>query len=124
MDLGKLFRGHFLGMGEVEAETDAVDVGSALCHMVAEHEAEGLVKQVRGGVEFGGRLGMVGETTLVLAFFGGLGVGDVLLTGFLVALHVDGEVLKKLSSLLLPGLAKFARTSLLFALTSLLLTQF
>ena len=51
------------------------------------------MEQVRGGVEFGGRLGVVGEAALVLAFFGGLGIGDMFLAGFLVALHVDGEVL-------------------------------
>ena len=77
-------------MGEVEAEALGGDVGALLVHVVAQDNLEGLVEQVRGGVQTGGLLGVVGQTALedALALLGGL---FVLGLGLGEAVGVDGH---------------------------------
>src|SRR5579875_3795861 len=61
---GELFGRDLRGMREVEAKSLGGDVAPPLDHVVAQHEPERLVEQVRRGVQPGRRGGAVGEAPL------------------------------------------------------------
>ena len=67
-NLFKLFRGHAVIVGEVKAETFGGDIGAALFDVFAEDGSECLMKEVGGGMERGGGIGIIGKAALELLF--------------------------------------------------------
>ena len=88
-----LFRSHFIRMREVEAEAFRIDVGSLLCHMIAEHNPQRLVQKMGRGMQTGRFRGMVCKSPFELLLRSFAGELLMLVECFLVAFQIDRKAL-------------------------------